>query len=104
MQYVTRKELREELEPIHAVLRLIVERMATKDDLARFLTKDDAARFLTKDDAARFLTRDDAARFMTKDDAAQMEARLLTEMARHIRASNEEVLARISVIDEKYAD
>ncbi|MGE3763468.1 MAG: hypothetical protein AB7L94_14505 [Kofleriaceae bacterium] len=126
MQYITRRELREELAPIHAVLKLIVERMATKEDLARYATKDDLARFATKDDLARFATKDDLARFATKDDLARFatkddlarfatkdelaacEARLTRhvsdEVARHTNASAEETRALIRALDDKYSD
>ncbi len=119
MQYVTRKELREELAPIrselapihrefaaiHAVLKLIVERMATKEDLLRFATKEDLAateaRIRADMAAGEARIRADMA---TKKELAATEARILEDVARHTHASAEETRAQIRVLDDKYSD
>jgi hypothetical protein len=113
MQYVTRKALREELAPIHAVLKFIVERMVTKDDLAAAIAASEAR---THAAIAASEARTHAAigsaigsaiaasEERTRAAIAATEGRLLEELGRHTRASAEETRALIRVLDDKYAD
>jgi chromosome segregation ATPase len=127
---VTRGELREEI--VHVEIRLDgleirldgidqrLAQMATKADLAqleaKMATKADLAQFEAKmaTDLARL-----EAKMATKADLAQLATqmatnldlwggarfeRLLTELARHTKASQEALSTQISTIDDKYAD
>jgi hypothetical protein len=108
MSYVTRKELREELAPLHAAIADIRDRFATKEDLARFATKEDLARFATKEDLARFATKEDLARFATKEDLAasgvNLRAEIAQDTARAINAAFERFGSMFRVLDDKYID
>ncbi len=44
------------------------------------------------------------ASLATKVELAEMEARLMRELGAHTRASNEEMTAKVAILDEKYAD
>ena len=43
-------------------------------------------------------------RLATKVELAEMEARLMRELGAHTGASNEEMTAKVAILDEKYAD
>jgi chaperonin cofactor prefoldin len=94
---VTRGELREEIEHLEIRLDGIDRRlaqMATKADLAQL----EAA---TKADLAQLATQ--MATNLDLWGGALFE-RLLTELARHIKASQEALSTQISTFDNKYAD
>jgi len=118
---VTRKVLREEL-----------SKFATKDDLTTFATKDDLTKFATKEDLSRFATKEDLSRFATKEDLDKLDVKVETyfgalherlvvvektlatvvamlqalpaEIARQIRALDEQFRGYLTVIDDKYKD
>jgi hypothetical protein len=101
---VTRGELREE-----------IANMATKVDLANMAIKADLANMAIKADLANMATKADLANMATKADLANMATKaradldiwggaLLAELARHTRASQEEMSTQISTFDDKYAD
>ena len=56
------------LSHIASTVKVILDRMATKDDLEPFATKDDLKPFATKDDLKPFATKDDLEPFATKKD------------------------------------
>ncbi|HEY4057211.1 MAG TPA: hypothetical protein VGM39_11415 [Kofleriaceae bacterium] len=90
MSYVTRKELREELAPLHAAIADIRDRFATKEDLARFATKEDLARFATKEDLAA--------------SGVNLRAEIAQDTARAINAAFERFGSMFRVLDDKYID
>jgi pyruvate/oxaloacetate carboxyltransferase len=121
---VTRGELREELEHfrqelkqefrhelnqelVHlatkAELAQLASQMATKAELAQL-----ASQMATKADLAQMATKADLAQMATKADleiwGGALFERLLTELARHVRASQEALSKQISALDDKYAD
>jgi chromosome segregation ATPase len=120
---VTRSELREEIQRLDDRIDRLDQKleqrfaqMATKADLAQMATKADLAQMATKADLdqrfAQMVTKADLdqrlAQMATKADleiwGGALLERLLTELARHTKASQEALAAQISAIDDKYAD
>ena len=127
---VTRKVLREELSKFATKDDLTT--FATKDDLTKFATKEDLSRFATKEDLSRFATKEDLSRFATKEDLDKLDVKVETyfgalherlvvvektlatvvtmlqalpaEIARQIRALDEQFRGYLTVIDDKYKD
>jgi chaperonin cofactor prefoldin len=106
---VTRGELREEIEHLEIRLDQRFEQrfaqMATKAELAQLATKADLAQLATQ-----MATKADLAQLATQM-ATNLELwggalfeRLLTELARHTKASQEALSTQVSAIDDKYAD
>ena len=97
---VTRGELREEIKHLEIRLdgidRKLATEMATKADLAQL-----EAKMATKADLAQLATQ--MAYNLDLWGGALFE-RLLTEFARHIKASQEALSKQISTFDDKYAD
>jgi chaperonin cofactor prefoldin len=112
---VTRGELREEIEHLEIRLdgidRKLATEMATKADLAQLEAKMATnfaqlearleAKMATKADLAQVATQ--MAYNLDLWGGALFE-RLLTELARHTRASQEAMSTQISTFDNKYAD
>jgi len=84
--------------------------LATKAEIAQLATKAELAQLATKAELAQLATKAELelwggallARLLERIDRS--EQRLLAELARHTRASYEDMSTQISVIDEKYAD
>lgn len=76
----------------------LAARMATKAELAEM-----EARLATKVELAGMEARL-VASMATKLELSQMEGRLLRELGAHTRASNEEMTAKVGILDDKYAD
>jgi len=101
-----------------------IAQLATKAEIAQLATKAEIAQLATKAELAQLATKAEIAQLATKAEIAQLatkaelehwggallaridrsEQRLLAELARHTRASAEDLSTQISVIDEKYAD
>jgi chaperonin cofactor prefoldin len=114
---VTRGELRDEIDRLEQKFESRLAQMATKADLAEMATKADLAEMATKADLAQMATKADLAQMATKADLAQMATKadlntwgralvehLMTELARHTKASQEALSMQISTIDDKYKD
>jgi hypothetical protein len=107
---VTRGELREEIQRLDDRLDHLDQKfeqrlaqMATKADLAQMATKADLAQMATKADLAEM-----ASKMATKADleiwGGALLERLLIELARHTKASQEALSTQVSTFDDKYAD
>src|SRR5512140_2481469 len=121
---VTRGELRAELAEFEIRFDQKIAQLATKAELAQLATKAESAHLATQAEIAQLATKAEIAQLATKAEIAQFatkaeletwgrtllarfdssEQRLLAELARHTRASAEDLSAQISIIDEKYAD
>jgi hypothetical protein len=106
---VTRGELRDELEHFRQDLK---RELATKQELehavSQLATKQElghaVSQLATKQELGHALEMWGGALLARLEPLQGMEQRLLAELARHTKASQESMSKEISVVDEKYAD
>jgi len=103
---VTRSELREELAQLERKLEIWGGALLARIQSGEQRIQSGQQRLLARIESGeqRLLARIESGehRMLERIDAS--EQRLLAELARHTRASSEEMSAQISIIDEKYAD
>ena len=98
MDYATRQDLFDIVGTVLQAMQAMEGRLVSKVELAEM-----EGRLATKVELAEMEGRL-VASLATKVELAEMEARLMRELGAHTRASNEEMTAKVAILDEKYAD
>jgi hypothetical protein len=97
-----------ELEKLALATKAELEKLATKAELEKLAlaTKAELEKLATKAELEKLATKKELDLWggALREQMKEMEERLVVELARHTKASAEQMSRDISVIDQKYAD